>query len=346
MTNHLSNPANPVIQPQPLVSVVMPCYNVAATLEEAVESVLCQTYRHFELILVDDGSTDGVTPTLCDNYATNPHVRVVHQSNAGLAGARNTGLRVARGEFIALLDSDDLYEPEKLAAHVQHFASNPELGLSFSYSRFITDEGRVLPLVQGGRVSNVQAEHILCRNPVGNGSAAVLRRTALDDVVTPRGNRDRTRSKEYFNTQLRQSEDVEFWCRLVCTTQWRAGGIDQPLTRYRLNNAGLSANTTKQLATWETFLEMAATYAPELVRTFGHRARAYQLRYLCRRSLQLKSPVAAFRFMKAALVEDLGIIWQEPGRTLGTMAACAGALVCSPLLALNLRLHGRHRPLL
>lgn len=333
------NPASPGTGPQPLVSVVMPCYNVAATLAEAVESVLRQTYRRFELILVDDGSTDGMTPALCDSYASNPQIKVIHQSNTGLAGARNTGLRAAHGEYIALLDSDDLFEPEKLAAHVEHFAANPELGLSFSYSRFITDEGRVLPLVQGGRVSIVRAEHILCRNPVGNGSAAVLRRSALDDVAAPCGNDGRTRSDEYFDTHLKQSEDVEFWLRLVCTTQWQAGGIVQPLTRYRLNNSGLSADTARQLATWETFLERAAVYAPELVRTFGHRARAYQLRYLCRRSLQLRSPLAAFRFMKAALGEDLAIAWQEPGRTLGTAAACVGLLLCSPLLVLNTRFH-------
>jgi len=334
VTLPISNCSSSVPELRPLVSVVMPCYNVADTLTEAVESVLNQTYQNFELILVDDGSTDGVTPALCDHHAMHAKVQVIHQSNTGLAGARNTGLRAAGGEFIALLDSDDLFEPEKLALHVQHFEAHPELGLSFSYSRFITDEGRLLPMQQGGRVADIRPEHVLCRNPVGNGSAAVLRRASLGDIAAPSSADGRRKAGEYFDTELRQSEDVEFWLRLVCTTQWQIGGLDQPLTRYRLSSAGLSADTSKQLATWETFLDKASGYAPELVSRFGNRARAYQLRYLCRRSLQLNSPVAAAHFIKAALVEDAAIVWQEPVRTLGTMVACAGALLTSPLLAL------------
>lgn len=322
----------PILRTQDtLVSVVMPCYNVADTLEEAVNSVLAQTHQNFELILIDDGSTDGATPELCDSFARDKRVRVIHQENTGLAGARNAGMREAVGEYIALLDSDDLFEPEKLEAHVAHFQLQPELGLSFSYSRFISDEGKKLPMIQGGRVTEIEPAHVLCRNPIGNGSAAVLRRTALYDVAPPGAQSGEDQQGNFFDRELRQSEDVEFWLRLITTTRWKIGGISQPLTRYRLSNGGLSANTGEQLATWEAFLRKASSYAPELVGEFGGRARAYQLRYLCRRSIQLRRPSQAVGYLVAAFREDLAILWQEPARTLGTAAACLLAYCVVPL---------------
>jgi len=332
MPHNFHHTDRPCKEEPPLISVVIPCYNVASTLPMAVDSVLRQTYTNFEVILVDDGSTDGLTPETCDDYAHDPRVRVIHQANKGLAGARNTGLQAANGEFVALLDADDLYEPEKLAKHVEHLISNPELGLSFSYSRFMRHDGHALPLLQGGRVSRITPLHILCRNPIGNGSAPVLRRSALEEVAPPSKNtQDWSRNKqsiEYFDTQLRQSEDVEFWLRLACTTRWGVGGIKQPLTLYRLSHSGLSAATENQLASWEIFLDKAAGYAPELVERFGNRARAYQLRYLARRALQLGQPRLAARYFGSVLREDWAIVLQEPLRSLGTAAAClAGVLV-------------------
>jgi len=305
MPHNFHHTDRPCKEEPPLISVVIPCYNVASTLPMAVDSVLRQTYTNFEVILVDDGSTDGLTPETCDDYAHDPRVRVIHQANKGLAGARNTGLQAANGEFVALLDADDLYEPEKLAKH---------------------------PLLQGGRVSRITPLHILCRNPIGNGSAPVLRRSALEEVAPPSKNtEDWSRNKqsiEYFDTQLRQSEDVEFWLRLACTTRWGVGGIKQPLTLYRLSHSGLSAATENQLASWEIFLDKAAGYAPELVERFGNRARAYQLRYLARRALQLGQPRLAARYFGSVLREDWAIVLQEPLRSLGTAAAClAGVLV-------------------
>lgn len=91
----------------PLITVVVPVYNVENYLAECVQSLLCQTYTHYEIILVDDGSTDGC-PALCDRYAAqNDRVRVIHQPNKGLSGARNTGIRAAQGELLAFVDSDD-----------------------------------------------------------------------------------------------------------------------------------------------------------------------------------------------------------------------------------------------
>jgi len=324
----------------PLVTVVMPCFNSARTLVEAVESVLTQSYEKFELLLIDDGSDDGVTPQLCDSLSKDSRIRVIHQDNTGLAGARNRGFREALGEYIALLDSDDVYESDKLAAHVEHFQSDPAMGLSFSYSRFMSDSGKPLPVIQGDRISDIRASDVLCRNPIGNGSAAVIRRAALQDIAAPTESRETASDGmvQYFDQELRQSEDVEFWLRLITTTDWLVSGIDRPLTRYRLSSGGLSADTQQQLMTWETFLAKAERYAPELVKRYGDLARAYQLRYLCRRSIQMRKPWQAARYLFAAFKEDLMILIEEPRRTLATAAACALTMCAAPVLVMMNRL--------
>ena len=89
------------------LSIVIPVYQVAATLSRCVESVLAQSFSDYEMILIDDGSTDG-SSKICDDYAETDHrVKVIHQQNAGLSAARNAGLRVAKGAYITFIDSDD-----------------------------------------------------------------------------------------------------------------------------------------------------------------------------------------------------------------------------------------------
>ena len=100
----------------PLITVVVPVYNVENYLAECVQSLLCQTYTHYEIILVDDGSTDGC-PALCDRYAAqNDRVCVIHQPNKGLSGARNTGMDAAKGELLVFVDSDDTVSANMLEA--------------------------------------------------------------------------------------------------------------------------------------------------------------------------------------------------------------------------------------
>ncbi len=105
----------------PSISVIIPTYNRAETVKRAVESVLSQTYRNFELIVVDDGSTDNTGKTL-NSYA--PHLRYLHQPNRGVSAARNAGAREAAGEYVAFLDSDDEWKPEKLEKHIKYMLAN------------------------------------------------------------------------------------------------------------------------------------------------------------------------------------------------------------------------------
>jgi glycosyltransferase involved in cell wall biosynthesis len=114
---------------KPLLSVIIPVYRVEHYLHECVDSVLSQTYTNLEVILVDDGSPDNC-PALCDEYAGQDNrIRVIHQSNQGLSAARNAGLDIATGQFIAFVDSDDLVSPDYFEAALSLFDSCPDLDL-------------------------------------------------------------------------------------------------------------------------------------------------------------------------------------------------------------------------
>ena len=106
----------------PRVSVIIPTYNRGWTLQAAMDSVLAQTYLDFELIVVDDGSSDDTAEILA---AYGPEVKRIRQANAGVSAARNTGIRAARGELVAFLDSDDRWLPDKLKVQVDFFAVRP-----------------------------------------------------------------------------------------------------------------------------------------------------------------------------------------------------------------------------
>lgn len=125
-----------------LVSVIIPAYNRADIVGETIESVLAQTYPKFEVIIIDDGSTDN-TREVVRRYS-DPRIRYFYKANSGLSAARNSGLDSARGEFIAFLDSDDIWHPWKLAAQLEIFSRYPDVGLVWSDMSTFRTSGKVL----------------------------------------------------------------------------------------------------------------------------------------------------------------------------------------------------------
>lgn len=304
----------------PLVSVVIPSYNVQAYLEQTLRNVLQQTFTDFEVLVIDDGSTD-LTAEIARSVKDR-RIRVISQANRGLAGARNTGIRAAKGEYIAFLDADDLWHREKLARHVLHLQSEPEVGVSYSQSAFIDNDGMPLGYLQTPKLCGIRAQDVFLRNPVGNGSAPVIRRMTLDEIsyFSPKGARGEL---WYFDEEFRQSEDVECWIRIALQTHWRFEGIGMPLTYYRVAEGGLSANLDKQLASWERVLERVNTYAPFFAYRWGPVARGFQLRYLARRALRMGNAARAWRLLGQALSHHPSMLITDAPRTLSTIAAAA-----------------------
>ena len=181
----------------PGVSVIIPAYNRGWALRAAIDSVQAQTYRDYELIVVDDGSTDD-TPEILDAYG--PDVTVIRQANAGVSAARNAGIREAKGALIAFLDSDDRWLPEKLSVQVDFFDARPDALICQTEEIWIRNGKRVNPKKvhkkPSGRI--FRASLALC---LVSPSAVMLRRSLFDEIGG-------------FDESLPACEDYDLWLRI------------------------------------------------------------------------------------------------------------------------------------
>ena len=314
----------------PHVSVIMPVFNMERYVASAISSVLAQTYADFELLIVDDGATDG-SVAICEQF-TDPRITILHQRNRGLAAARNLGLRRSQGEYIGFLDADDLWAPSKLARHVAHFTSQPEVGVSYSRAAYMDGSGKPLGMYQTPKLRNVRVRDIFVDNPIRNGSNAVIRRRVFDEI----GRHPQSGSGSdlwYFDESLQRSEDHECWIRIGCTTNWRFEGVPDVLVSYRTNFAGLSANTELQYESWQALLERVRGYAPDLVAAHRTLAEAYERRYLAQRAILLhRDGRRACALMVGALWCDPRLFTDQPLQTLLTLGAAYALRILTPAL--------------
>lgn len=314
------------------VSVVVPVYGVEAYVADAVASVLAQTYEDFELLLVDDASPDG-SVAACRRFS-DPRIRIIRQEHRGLAGARNTGIRQARGEYIALLDGDDLWRPDKLEKHVRHLDGAPAVGVSFSHWLLIDEAGRV---IREARPSpeEVTPAHLLRANALGNGSTPVVRREVFEAIKLPVAAAASPSGHAYFDEDFREAqgcEDLECWLRIAIQTPWRFEVLPEPLTLYRISATALSSDPLSMMASWEMMLGKTRRYAPSLVARHERPARALMLRYLAGRALRLRDGEMALRFMRRALFTHSRLLVDQPYLTLRqSVAACLLRLLPLPL---------------
>lgn len=308
-------------------SIVVPAFNVQETLAETLHTLLAQTYPTYEIIIVDDGSTDA-TARIASDFSYEGKVRVIHQANRGLAGARNTGIAASKGSVIGFCDADDLWEPEKLALHVAHLEANHQVGVSFSGSALIDDDSALTGQAQRPRLSNIDTRHIFKRNPIGNGSAPVIRRDVFDAIAF-RPDHEPLRDW-YFDETFRQSEDIECWLRIALSTDWEFEGIRGLLTKYRISAGGLSAATGRQLAAWDRMVDKLDALAPDFFATQAPVARAYQLRYLSRRAISDLDAPRARELTHAWLKTSRTPLREEPLKSAITLAAVGVLFLLGP----------------
>jgi glycosyltransferase involved in cell wall biosynthesis len=210
----------------PQVSVVIPAYNAMNYLPITLESVLRQTFTDFEVLIIDDGSSDQTAQWA--EQLVDQRVRLISQTNQGVAIARNTGIAQAQGEYIAFLDADDLWAPTKLAKQVQCLRERPEVGLVHTWMAIIDQQGqptgRIVTSDAEGKVWQQLAE----RNNVYN-SSVMVRRSCFERV----GNFAPDR-------QLHPVEDWDMWIRIA--TQYPFALIREPLLLYRQHATNSSKN--------------------------------------------------------------------------------------------------------
>lgn len=282
------------------VSVIVPAYNVRSYIEPALASLQHQSFPDFEAIIVDDGSTDDTAEVVKRFCERDSRFHLLQKQNGGLSSARNYGIRHSRSPYIALLDGDDVYEPDKLATHVAVLDRAPDVGVVYSASRAIREDGRpTLMSLSGKPINSDPLLALLCKNFVGHGSNAVFRRTLFDQVGE-------------FDEGLRSSEDIDFWLRIAATRRWHFHRLPQILCGYRVRPSGLSFNVAQMKRSHEQVLEAALRRSPEVVAPLLPTAYAYMYRYLARLSLTAGDAQQARHFIDRSWNADHSIFYRDP----------------------------------
>lgn len=233
----------------PLVSVIIPAFNAAETLRESAFSALSGTYQEIELIIVDDGSTDATAEVAQEIAAADDRVKLLRRENGGVSAAFNTGLADGGGEYVARLDADDLWHPEKLERQIRAARKRPDIAFLYTDVRYIDGQGRVIRDV----APQDFPERSLCRSIyesiVGGNSSCLMRR----DAIIEAGGYDET---------LASWEDLLLQLQI---------GASHPIARvsgflvgYRVRPGSLSARPDNMLASWRVAREGIKTQFPQV----------------------------------------------------------------------------------
>lgn len=217
----------------PLVSIITPTYNARSYVKEAIDSALAQTHRNIEIIVVDDGSTDN-TKEIVVPYVEKKQIKYIYQKNGGISAARNAGIKKAKGEYIALLDADDVFLPEKIKKQVTHLESNPSCDVSYCDLHHFWDD---------------KPDDLMKLNYKYYSGREVFQNTLRRSFIAPVTVLFRKKVFEkygYFDEAIRKyAEDFEFWLRLT----YRGAHIcflPETLAKLRLRREGnVQAFTTQ-----------------------------------------------------------------------------------------------------
>ena len=278
---------------QKLVSVVIPAYNAGRYIAKTIESVLAQSYSRYEVLVADDGSTDN-TAEVAGRYG--PPVRLLTQANKGPAAARNLALRHATGDYIAFLDADDLWHPEKLATQVRFMEANPEIGICGTRRMDFQDGDTVSwpPLPNVIATHRIDGRTVIVKNRFST-STVMLRTSVLRQVGE-------------FDESLFGPEDWDLWRRM---TRGRLGlHLRVPLTAYRNLHGSVSSNAQRMLENNRKVLQKAFADTPDLECSCKLRALSY-LHFDAAQEFRDTSNATAWKHFLISLA-----IWPFPlGRT-------------------------------
>ena len=222
------------------ISVIIPAYNAEKYIKETIESVLSQTYRNFELIIIDDGSTDSTANIIKDFASKDERIQYIYQKNASQAVARNRGIKVSKGRFIAFLDADDLWMPDKLEKQIL-LLGNKNIGLIYTDVIKIDHNSKLIPskssrkFLKGNVYKNIIYDNFIATSTV------LVRKDAL------------TENKLFFRTERQGVEDWDLWIRLAEITEFDY--LSDPLVQYRVYGGNESSNYLKMSTSRMTTLD-------------------------------------------------------------------------------------------
>ncbi len=213
---------------QPLVSVIIPTYNQEKYIKKTLESVLSQTFKSIEIIVVDDGSTDETAEIV--NSFNEPRIIYIWQKNKGPAAARNTGIKRAQGKYIAFLDADDLWLREKLERQINFMEKNSEIGLLGTGCYEINHKGEMMSKKIFPTKNKILKKILIRYNPFIQ-SSIMLKKEIFD-------------KKEGYNESFPQSEDYELWLRIA--KNYKIANLPEYLVMKRYYKESLSPTKDKE----------------------------------------------------------------------------------------------------
>lgn len=266
------------------VTVVIPAYNAADTLDETLRSVRAQTYRDLEIFVVDDGSTDRTRDIAASHVREDDRVRLIVQTNAGVAHARNNGLMQATGEFFAPVDADDLWKPTKIERQIELLKrSGPGTGLVYTWYASIDEDSRVLGVHKSSEEGEVLS--ILYRNNfVGNASTPLMRTQGVIDVGG-------------YDASLRARggqgcEDLKLYIKIAEMSRFAV--VKSALTGYRQTRAAMSTQAQQMLRSYDLVMEDCLARCPQF-HALVREGRLEVVKYILSRSLRAQRYGASAR---------------------------------------------------
>jgi glycosyltransferase involved in cell wall biosynthesis len=293
----------PVNSQHTLVSVIIPAYNAAAFLAETIQSVLAQTYPHFELIVVNDGSTDD-TLRIAESFLSDTRVRCISITNAGVSAARNAGFAQSKGSLVAFLDADDVWLPDNLLCKVNLLAHHPEAVLAHAPVENIEANSQRTGVINAGKDGKVLHDLLSWKHTVVPGPSSILvRRTAIEEV-------------NGFDEALSTAADQDIFFRLAETGAFSM--CNEVLSLYRLHPNNMHRNITRMESDHLQVYRKAA-----MRNAFGSKAfkqRCFSNLYLILAGSWWKNggnkPRALWFMMRAVLIHPpaLGVLLHKFGR--------------------------------
>ena len=282
---------------QARVSVVIPCYNQAHFLSESIHSVLAQTHLAWQIIVVDDGSTDN-TATVAERF---PEVRCIRQRNQGLSAARNAGLRASTGDFLVFLDADDRLLPHALATGLQHFAGHPECVFVAGLHRSIAADGSPMVDTYRPRAARDQYRQLLERNHIPNPGAVMYRRAPLEAAGG-------------FDSAVNAAADYALYLRLA--RQHSVHCYPEVVVEYRQHETSMSRRSALMLRTVLAILDAERANLRSdvrLRRAYRKGVRFYREYYGAHLANDIRVQIRSHAW-SVDLIRDLGLLlWQNPG---------------------------------
>jgi len=234
-----------------LVSVIIPAYNAQQFIAEALDSVFSQTYKNFEVIVINDGSTDG-TQKLLERYKNKfgEQLIIINQSNQGQVIAKNNGLKVAKGEFIAFLDSDDKWAPEKLQLQLDLMSKSSNIGLCYTEAILINEKGAKIGYRQVNDLYKGKCfERLIMRNNI-TASSVMIRKECIDKVG-------------FYDEKLKTCENWDLWLRI--SRFYELSFIKKPLAYYRIHKGHMSNQINRMRKGRIYVIKKHAKYLPSHV---------------------------------------------------------------------------------